>query len=111
MCFWCLNFNFSVFKIYIFFYTLNLKNWISYSQFILGRHHDGNHKRWKANFRCALNSLPDVIELKDLGVRKGDNAFKVYKFIDLNDEKDREEKKKMQMVTRGTRKAEGKKGR
>lgn len=79
--------------------------------FILGRHHDGNHKRWKANFRCALNSLPDVIELKDLGVRKGDNAFKVYKFIDLNDEKDREEKKKMQMVTRGTRKAEGKKGR
>lgn len=95
-------------KIKFFFYIL--KYWMSYFQFILGRHHDGNHKRWKANFRCALNSLPDVIELKDLGVRKGDNAFKVYKFIDLNDEKDREEKKKMQMVTRGTRKAEGKKG-
>ncbi|XP_078329513.1 uncharacterized protein LOC111100791 isoform X1 [Crassostrea virginica] len=75
-----------------------------------GRHHDGNHKRWKANFRCALNSLPDVIELKDLGVRKGDNAFKVYKFIDLNDEKDREEKKKMQMVTRSSKKTEGRKG-
>ena len=78
--------------------------------FYLGRHHDGNHKRWKANFRCALNSLPDVIELKDLGVRKGDNAFKVYKFIDLNDEKDREEKKKMQMVTRSSKKTEGRKG-
>ncbi|XP_033725161.1 uncharacterized protein LOC117315126 [Pecten maximus] len=50
-----------------------------------GRHYEGNHKRWKANFRCALNSLPDVIELRDLGVRKGDNAFKVYKFLDLND--------------------------
>lgn len=42
-----------------------------------------------------MNSLFDVIEFKDLGVRKGDNVFKVYKFIDFNDEKDREEKKKM----------------
>ncbi|XP_076080783.1 uncharacterized protein LOC143051758 [Mytilus galloprovincialis] len=50
--------------------------------FHTGRHHEGNHKRWKANFRCALNSLPDVMELKELGVRKGDNAFKVYKFLD-----------------------------
>ncbi|XP_062585321.1 uncharacterized protein LOC134246986 [Saccostrea cucullata] len=75
-----------------------------------GRHHDGNHKRWKANFRCALNSLPDVIELRDLGVRKGDNAFKVYKFIDLNDEKEREEKKRLQMVTRSSKKTDNKKG-
>ncbi|KAJ8311685.1 hypothetical protein KUTeg_011040, partial [Tegillarca granosa] len=49
------------------------------------RHYEGNHKRWKANFRCALNSLPDVIELRDLGVRKGDNAFKVYKFLEGTD--------------------------
>lgn len=43
---------------------------------------DPDPKRWKANFRCALNSLPDVEELKDRGLRKGNNAFKIYKFLD-----------------------------
>jgi len=28
-------------------------------------------KRWKANFRCALNSLPDVQEVKDLAQMHG----------------------------------------
>jgi hypothetical protein len=51
-----------------------------------------------------------VIELRDLGVRKGDNAFKVYKFIDLSDEKEREEKKRLQMLTRSSKKPESKKG-
>lgn len=37
-------------------------------------------KRWKANFRCALNSLPDVRELSHLSVRRGNNAFKIYQF-------------------------------
>ncbi|KAK3095471.1 hypothetical protein FSP39_015082 [Pinctada imbricata] len=73
-----------------------------------GRHHDGNHKRWKANFRCALNSLPDVIELRDLGVRKGDNAFKVYKFIDLSDKSGQEEKKRQQVINAMTLKSRGK---
>lgn len=50
-----------------------------------GKFMDGDEadpKRWKANFRCALNSLPDVEELKDRGLRKGNNAFKIYKFLD-----------------------------
>ncbi|KAL3876855.1 hypothetical protein ACJMK2_034639 [Sinanodonta woodiana] len=49
-----------------------------------GRYDENNQdtKRWKANFRCALNSLSDVKEQKDSGVKKGANAFKVYKFID-----------------------------
>ncbi|XP_062567150.1 interferon regulatory factor 1-like isoform X2 [Saccostrea cucullata] len=38
-------------------------------------------KRWKANFRCALNSLPDVKQLKDQGQRKGKDAYKVYQFL------------------------------
>ncbi|KAL3885276.1 hypothetical protein ACJMK2_025360 [Sinanodonta woodiana] len=52
-----------------------------------GRHYDSDHKRWKANFRCALNSLPDVIELKEQGVKKGNNAFKVYRFLDEKESK------------------------
>ncbi|XP_060071770.1 interferon regulatory factor 1-like [Ylistrum balloti] len=50
-----------------------------------GKHMDNDvpdPKRWKANFRCALNSLPDVTEVKDQGVRKGQNAFKVYRFLE-----------------------------
>ncbi|KAK3609369.1 hypothetical protein CHS0354_036608 [Potamilus streckersoni] len=52
-----------------------------------GRHYDSDHKRWKANFRCALNSLPDVVELKEQGVKKGNNAFKVYRFLDEKESK------------------------
>lgn len=52
---------------------------------VLGKYMDGDvpdPKRWKANFRCALNSLPDVEELKNKGLRKGNNAFKIYRFLD-----------------------------
>ncbi|XP_060593780.1 uncharacterized protein LOC132748234 [Ruditapes philippinarum] len=52
-----------------------------------GRHQDSDHKRWKANFRCALNSLPDVTEMKEQGVKKGNNAFKVYRFLDEKEAK------------------------
>ncbi len=38
-----------------------------------------NPKTWKANFRCAINSLPDIEELKDQGKSKGNDAFKVYR--------------------------------
>jgi len=38
-------------------------------------------KRWKANFRCALNSLPDVAEVKNIGQTRGDYPFKVYQLI------------------------------
>ncbi|XP_069124946.1 interferon regulatory factor 1-like isoform X2 [Argopecten irradians] len=41
-----------------------------------------NPKRWKANFRCALNSLSDVIEVKAKGTTKGNNAYRVFKFLD-----------------------------
>ncbi|KAJ8248268.1 hypothetical protein GJAV_G00240190 [Gymnothorax javanicus] len=38
-------------------------------------------KTWKANFRCALNSLPDVKELHDKSNKKGNNAFRVYMIL------------------------------
>lgn len=48
----------------------------------LGRYKPGidkpDPKTWKANFRCALNSLTDVKELQDKSIKKGHNAFRVY---------------------------------
>ncbi|ESO84753.1 hypothetical protein LOTGIDRAFT_131646 [Lottia gigantea] len=42
-----------------------------------------NAKNWKANFRCALNSLKnDIMELKDQSVTKGGNAVRIYQFLD-----------------------------
>lgn len=38
-------------------------------------------KTWKANFRCAMNSLPDIEEVKDKSIKKGTNAFRVYKIL------------------------------
>ncbi|XP_037833313.1 interferon regulatory factor 2 isoform X2 [Kryptolebias marmoratus] len=38
-------------------------------------------KTWKANFRCAMNSLPDIEEVKDKSIKKGTNAFRVYKML------------------------------
>ncbi|XP_029440085.1 interferon regulatory factor 2 [Rhinatrema bivittatum] len=38
-------------------------------------------KTWKANFRCAMNSLPDVVEVKDKSMKKGNNAFRVYRML------------------------------
>lgn len=38
-------------------------------------------KRWKANFRCALHSLPDVKELTSPDDRKGRNASRTYRFL------------------------------
>ena len=42
-------------------------------------------KTWKANFRCAMNSLPDIEEVKDKSIKKGTNAFRVYKMLSLSE--------------------------
>ena len=51
--------------------------------FLLGKYdpHNENPRRWKANFRCALNSLPDVIIVPSLCVRKGKDAYRVFKIL------------------------------
>ncbi|KAK1164682.1 interferon regulatory factor 1-like [Acipenser oxyrinchus oxyrinchus] len=54
------------------------RNWAMYT----GKYKPGidnpDPKTWKANFRCALNSLPDVKELHNKSIKKGNNAFRVY---------------------------------
>lgn len=42
-------------------------------------------KRWKANFRCALNSLPDVIEIKGICTTRSSNPYKVYRLLPPHD--------------------------
>ncbi|KAG9344365.1 hypothetical protein JZ751_011034 [Albula glossodonta] len=57
------------------------RNWAMHT----GRYKPGidkpDPKTWKANFRCALNSLPDVKELQDKSIKKGNNAFRVYMIL------------------------------
>ncbi|GFO32044.1 interferon regulatory factor [Plakobranchus ocellatus] len=44
-------------------------------------------KRWKANFRCALHSLHDVVELTTALERRGRNACRTYRFLHSTDER------------------------
>lgn len=41
-------------------------------------------KRWKANFRCALNSLHDVREVRHLCQMRGKDPYKVYEFLHVD---------------------------
>ncbi|XP_024139640.1 interferon regulatory factor 2 isoform X2 [Oryzias melastigma] len=51
-------------------------------------------KTWKANFRCAMNSLPDIQEVKDKSIKKGTNAFRVYKMLSYAERNLKKGKKK-----------------
>ncbi|NXQ51516.1 IRF1 factor, partial [Anthoscopus minutus] len=42
---------------------------------------DPDPKTWKANFRCAMNSLPDIEEMKDKSINKGSSAVRVYRML------------------------------
>ncbi|KAK7913131.1 hypothetical protein WMY93_013342 [Mugilogobius chulae] len=50
-----------------------------------GRYEPGRDKpdpkTWKANFRCALNSLSDIYELREHSKKKGTNAYRVYRMM------------------------------
>lgn len=50
-----------------------------------GRYRPGKDKpdpkTWKANFRCALNSLSDVCELREHSRKRGSNAYRVYRML------------------------------
>lgn len=68
---------------------------------LLGKHQPGvdkpDPKTWKANFRCAMNSLPDIEEVKDKSIKKGNNAFRVYRMLPLSE---RPSKKGRYLLTR-----------
>ncbi|XP_061926143.1 interferon regulatory factor 1b [Entelurus aequoreus] len=38
-------------------------------------------KTWKANFRCAMNSLLDIQEVKDRSIHKGQSATRVFRML------------------------------
>ena len=60
------------------------KMWLDSFFVMIGIYKDGDEpepKRWKANFRCALHSLPDVKELTSPTDRKGRNASRTYRFL------------------------------
>ncbi|KAM3924312.1 interferon regulatory factor 1 isoform 2-T2 [Leptodactylus fuscus] len=50
-------------------------------------------KTWKANFRCAMNSLPDIKEVKDKSVYKGSSAVRVYQMLPAQVKTDKKERK------------------
>ncbi|XP_067899865.1 interferon regulatory factor 1-like [Heterodontus francisci] len=50
-------------------------------------------KTWKANFRCAMNSLPDIEEVKDKSINKGSSAIRVYRMLPPLDRSKQKEKK------------------
>lgn len=36
-------------------------------------------RKWKTNFRCALNALPDIKEIRGKSCPRGKDAFKIYR--------------------------------
>lgn len=50
-------------------------------------------KTWKANFRCAMNSLPDIKEVRDKSIYKGSSAVRVYKMLPAQVKMDKKERK------------------
>ena len=36
-------------------------------------------RKWKTNFRCALNALPDIKEIRTKSCPRGKDAFKIYR--------------------------------
>ncbi|XP_029303819.1 interferon regulatory factor 1b isoform X1 [Cottoperca gobio] len=52
-------------------------------------------KTWKANFRCAMNSLPDIEEVKGKSINKGHQAVRVFRMLPASPKsKDKQSKAK-----------------
>ncbi|XP_025780720.1 interferon regulatory factor 1 isoform X2 [Puma concolor] len=67
-------------------------------------------KTWKANFRCAMNSLPDIEEVKDQSRNKGSSAVRVYRMLPpltKNQRKERKSKSSRDAKTKAKRKSCG----
>ncbi|KAJ8408768.1 hypothetical protein AAFF_G00245860 [Aldrovandia affinis] len=59
-------------------------------------------KTWKANFRCAMNSLPDIEEVKDRSVNKGCAAVRVYRMLQVVSKKrDKKSSKEVKNKSKG----------
>lgn len=53
-----------------------------------------NTKKYKATFRCAINSLPDCEEIVEKSQKSGHDAFKIYRFNECEKRKMRKIRKK-----------------
>ncbi|KTF90800.1 hypothetical protein cypCar_00043988, partial [Cyprinus carpio] len=60
-------------------------------------------KTWKANFRCAMNSLPDIEEVKDKSIKRGSNAFRMYRMLSSYEKAVKKGKKKIDLEQRAKR--------
>ncbi|NXA74723.1 IRF1 factor, partial [Thryothorus ludovicianus] len=68
---------------------------------------DPDPKTWKANFRCAMNSLPDIEEVKDKSINKGSCAVRVYRMLPpltKHEKKERKSKSSREARNRSKRK-------
>ncbi|NXT65762.1 IRF1 factor, partial [Chaetops frenatus] len=68
---------------------------------------DPDPKTWKANFRCAMNSLPDIEEVKDKSINKGSSAVRVYRMLPpltKHQKKERKSKSSREVRNRSKRK-------
>nr|WEU75458.1 IRF8-like protein [Azumapecten farreri] len=65
--------------------SLIFKEWAVHT----GRYREGvdtaDWPTWKTRFRCALNKLPDITEVKDMSSLDGAEPYRAYKFIPRND--------------------------
>ncbi|XP_044310382.1 interferon regulatory factor 1 [Varanus komodoensis] len=81
------------------------KNWAIHT----GRYKEGDiqpdPKTWKANFRCAMNSLPDIEEVKDKSISKGSSAVRVYRMLEPSVKSQRKEKKLKSVKNKSSRKS------
>lgn len=59
------------------------KAWAEYT----GKYKEGRDnpdpRKWKTNFRCALNALPDIKEIREESCPRGKDAFKIYRMKPL----------------------------
>ncbi|TTE96764.1 DENN domain-containing protein 1A [Bagarius yarrelli] len=63
---------------------------------------DPDPKTWKANFRCAMNSLPDIEEVKDKSINKGCEAVRVYRMLQVVKNKSKRSSKSLDSRRRRT---------
>ncbi|NWR51191.1 IRF1 factor, partial [Regulus satrapa] len=69
---------------------------------------DPDPKTWKANFRCAMNSLPDIEEVKDKSINRGSSAVRVYRMLPpltKGQKKERKSKSSREVRNRSKRKS------
>ncbi|XP_072923289.1 interferon regulatory factor 1-like isoform X2 [Hemitrygon akajei] len=65
-------------------------------------------KTWKANFRCAMNSLPDIEEVKDKSINKGSSAIRVYRMLYVSKQKEKKPRLSKEIKSKNRRRTKSK---